>query len=555
MLEVVYPKPGHETFENSTFVIGRTQPGQQVVIAGDPVAVSPRGFFTHLVQLGPGTNDIRVEAFSSNDCSEPPADMLVCRILSHPPIPVPPETPLTVVTETVQPNADITLCTGDSFNVACLASPNTTVEVTIPSIPSVILLSQNEPGWVDNREAIFQELHQTKSRIPLTGYYQGTVTIPADAAEAENLTATLTLQHGGKETTVPFPGKLHLWTEPKPVKLTGTSSIVTRTGPSENADRLTPQHPGTISWADRIENNWARLRLGGDRIVWVPAETLTFLSEPQPLQKLTSVDIIQTNGGMTVQFNGAAACPIAIEKEPHRLQVTLFHTESDCEEIQYLKHDAVGFAIACPHLCGYDTGFDENGLWLTLKHLPDKWEDTVIFIDPGHGGETGTVGPNGLAEKDLNLSVAGQLAATLKNRGFRHVHLSRITDIDVSLQERADAAIKIEANLVLSIHHNALPDGRNPRNHEGLCCFYYHPFAQPLAAHLQNSLPKALDVPNYGLFYESFYMTRIHQAMAVLVEIGFFTCPTEFERLINPAFQQRFADTVATSLQTFLKRY
>jgi len=46
-------------------------------------------------------------------------------------------------------------------------------------------------------------------------------------------------------------------------------------------------------------------------------------------------------------------------------------------------------------------------------------------------------------------------------------------------------------------------------------------------------------------------MTRIHQATAVLVEIGFFTNPDEFERLINSDFQQEVAQKLATALRIY----
>ena len=41
-----------------------------------------------------------------------------------------------------------------------------------------------------------------------------------------------------------------------------------------------------------------------------------------------------------------------------------------------------------------------------------------IVLDPGHGGdEPGAVGPNGLAEKELNLAVAGLVAEALRAQG------------------------------------------------------------------------------------------------------------------------------------------
>jgi N-acetylmuramoyl-L-alanine amidase len=107
---------------------------------------------------------------------------------------------------------------------------------------------------------------------------------------------------------------------------------------------------------------------------------------------------------------------------------------------------------------------------------------------------------------------------------------------------------------VLSIHHNALPDGRDPLAHIGASTYYYHPFARPLAEMLLASLsePGGLyEIPCYGLLFDSLQMTRIHQALAVLVEVGFFTHPQEYARLIQPEFQQEVARRLARGLAEY----
>ena len=77
-----------------------------------------------------------------------------------------------------------------------------------------------------------------------------------------------------------------------------------------------------------------------------------------------------------------------------------------------------------------------------------------VVIDPGHGGsETGAVGPNGLVEKDLNLSIAEMVRAELQARGFS-VLLTRTTDVRMPVVVRADIARALKADAFVSIHHN-----------------------------------------------------------------------------------------------------
>ncbi len=79
-----------------------------------------------------------------------------------------------------------------------------------------------------------------------------------------------------------------------------------------------------------------------------------------------------------------------------------------------------------------------------------------IVIDPGHGGhDLGTVGPGGLYEKDLVLSIARELQTLLiKNLGAEVV-LTRNEDVFLSLEERSAIANQYRADLFISIHANS----------------------------------------------------------------------------------------------------
>lgn len=82
----------------------------------------------------------------------------------------------------------------------------------------------------------------------------------------------------------------------------------------------------------------------------------------------------------------------------------------------------------------------------------------VIVVDPGHGGiDTGTVGVNGEAEKDLVLDEGLRLRRELQRRGFA-VHLTRDSDVYVPLRERADVARVYHADLFVSLHADSNPD-------------------------------------------------------------------------------------------------
>jgi N-acetylmuramoyl-L-alanine amidase len=86
-----------------------------------------------------------------------------------------------------------------------------------------------------------------------------------------------------------------------------------------------------------------------------------------------------------------------------------------------------------------------------------------IVIDPGHGGhDTGTIGPNGLEEKDLVLDVAKRLGKLLDTRLGANVIYTRQDDTFIPLETRTAIANQEQADLFVSIHANSSrdPDAR-----------------------------------------------------------------------------------------------
>jgi N-acetylmuramoyl-L-alanine amidase len=81
-----------------------------------------------------------------------------------------------------------------------------------------------------------------------------------------------------------------------------------------------------------------------------------------------------------------------------------------------------------------------------------------IVLDPGHGGhDTGTVGPQGLREKDLVLDVAQRLGRLIETRMGSEVIFTRSDDTFIPLETRTAIANEAKADLFLSIHANSSP--------------------------------------------------------------------------------------------------
>jgi len=82
-----------------------------------------------------------------------------------------------------------------------------------------------------------------------------------------------------------------------------------------------------------------------------------------------------------------------------------------------------------------------------------------IVIDPGHGGhDTGTIGPDGLEEKDLVLEVGRRLGKLLETRLGAEVVYTRKDDTFIPLETRTAIANQARADLFISIHANSSHD-------------------------------------------------------------------------------------------------
>lgn len=80
----------------------------------------------------------------------------------------------------------------------------------------------------------------------------------------------------------------------------------------------------------------------------------------------------------------------------------------------------------------------------------------VIVIDPGHGGvDPGTLSA-GVLEKDVVLAVARQVRSVLEATGRYEVHMTRTSDVFISLDRRLAISRQKSASLFISIHADSV---------------------------------------------------------------------------------------------------
>jgi N-acetylmuramoyl-L-alanine amidase len=215
-----------------------------------------------------------------------------------------------------------------------------------------------------------------------------------------------------------------------------------------------------------------------------------------------------------------------------------------------------------------------------------------IVIDPGHGGhDTGTIGPNGLLEKDLVLDVGKRLGKLLESRLGADVVFTRSDDTFIPLESRTSIANQEQADLFVSVHANSSrdPDAR------GVETYYLNFTSSPealevaarenaasdksihelqdlvkkialkekveesheFASDVQQSLHAGLSAKTSGVrdrgVKKAPFVVLIGANMpSILAEISFLSNPGDERRLKTPDYRQRIAESLYRGISRYV---
>lgn len=117
------------------------------------------------------------------------------------------------------------------------------------------------------------------------------------------------------------------------------------------------------------------------------------------------------------------------------------------------------FARQAARLAATDTAAPEDPA-VAAAAPPLGQRPTVIVLDPGHGGVDPGAVHGGVSEADTMLTFARELAEALRRTGRYRVILTRDSDRFVSLEARITAAHEAHADVLLSLHADAVEDGQ-----------------------------------------------------------------------------------------------
>jgi N-acetylmuramoyl-L-alanine amidase len=298
---------------------------------------------------------------------------------------------------------------------------------------------------------------------------------------------------------------------------------------------------------------------------------------------LTRVRVAQPVAGVTrivLDTKDGSNFSVSMESSPYRLVVELRGREKTvaANNVVPNRTSASGGAAPAPVKAAPVAALAAKA---SDQPVPARTGKFRIVLDAGHGGwDLGTVGRQGLLEKDLVLDVTQRLGRLLQARLGSEVMFTRTGDSYLPLDQRADFANQTQADLFVSVHANYSSSAAS----RGVETYYTNLFSAPgarevekhddgnvakltpvslsagglhekieesrrLAASVQRSLYATLaasspDIRNRGIKDSAFAVLTGTTMPAILTEISFVSSPADERNLQSATYRQQIAEAL-----------
>lgn len=218
---------------------------------------------------------------------------------------------------------------------------------------------------------------------------------------------------------------------------------------------------------------------------------------------------------------------------------------------------------------------NETGQHLTFSTKNKIAKVTTVVIDAGHGGKAKGAENKELklVEKTLALSTALALKSVLQAKGINAI-LTRSTDENISLDDRAAFANKNNADIFVSIHYNHAPSSSAC----GIETYSYSLLNTPstdrtkllpadkifarnnsydecntlLGFYVQSNASKITNRQDRGLRRSRFSVLKDVNCPAILIECGFLSNKEEAKIISTTQFQQKLTNAIASGITSYI---
>ena len=576
-LDIVYPTAGDTIAAaaiDSNFIFGRVSPPQaRLFINGERTEVYENGAFISFLPLQHGVFTYHCRAILGVDT------LFFDRTVyySSPPKLIPADS-AAIDSTALQPSADAALLPGDVVNLGFRGAPGCSAWCAIEGVSQLVpMLPSPKSGGMYWGEAVFGQggvLQQPQDPCLYRGSY---VLQQGDSCDNAEIRFYLVDQNGDT-ADVAAPGRLSLWKDGVPqIAETAMDLTVLRTGPHKSYYYFLPK--GVKLWLCGKIGRSYRVRLAPGHEAWVEDYKVRLLppgaAPPRRYVRLARSENFARKVRVMLYTGERVPFRIQQSSSPQSLTVFFYGVTADTywirrtfddpliREIRWTQESADVYSLTIElkqkNQWGYNADYnDDDNFYLDIKKTPhisrrrrSSLKNIKILIDPGHNPDTGAVGPTRFEEREANLLLAMVVADKLHKKGAV-VEFTRRGHDGLALAERMQFAMQSDADILLSLHHNAIPAGVNPFKSRGSSVYYYHPQSYELAGRIHSELLKTLKLNDFGLYWDNLAMCRPTQMPAILIEPAFMMHPEEEMLIRTKEYREKCADAIIRALQDFL---
>jgi len=458
--------------------------------------------------------------------------------------------------------SDMAVEPGDPVKVYAAAMPDQEVTFSIENIAGDIPMTESPAG---------------------SGSYVGTYwTGVEDTGKSGRVSVRISRGLFRKDYTDESKGLVRVLGKPTLVQVSDDRTVM-RNASSGGYMLFMPEGVKLISTGS--SGNMTRVQLSESEIGWVSSSKVRYLNG-QPIPPFTETGNIQMQAadyGSDVTVSMSDKVPYVIEETDGGIKIRLYYTSNHTNWIVYDSSDTFVKEVTSAQVSentdeinirtsepvwGYEDSYEGNNLKLSVRRRPavkGSWPKPLsgitIVVDPGHSPKydlpyDGAIGPMGLFEFQANRVLADKLKEKLVSLGANAV-FTREANEEVKLADRPVLAKSKGGDIFISLHNNALSDGKDPFVYgRGFEIYFYHRHSMGLArkihdAYVEGIMPKYPVLKDNGLRYGDYLVTRQTWMPAVLTESVYMMMPEQEALLMDDGFQTDIASVTARGIMNF----
>jgi N-acetylmuramoyl-L-alanine amidase len=571
---------------DSSFVFGSVGRGDATLtINGVPIAVTAQGTWLAWLPLP----DDSVARFTL-DARAGGARVTLGFTAALPARFVPPDTGPWIDTTSLSPVGDLWIRDGEGFALEVRASSTAHVRLVLPDSTAIPLVWEPlapRPPWGERAFATTPPARRARVLERHVGWWAGhsasdpgSVLAPAPVDSAAPGVIVEAIE-GSDTARAIWPLRVGVL-DPRSPTVAVVNDDTAGTGTTDSILAGRPAPYGTYHWflptgtrarVSGRRNDQVRLQLSRGAAAWVDAHDVQPLpaGTPPPGGTTQALRLESHGGSVVLRVPVAVPVPFRVDEAGGRLALTLYGVAANADWIQYGPADSLVALITLEApaedetrivvdltrpVWGYRTQWEGSDLRLEIRRPPavdprHPLRGRVVALDAGHP-PAGSTGPSGAFEGDVVLEVARRARRLLEEAGARVIML-RDDPAPLGLVERLRGAERSDAELLISIHANALPDGVNPFVNSGTSTYFYHPRSAPFARSVNDALVRRLGFRDLGVGRGDLALARPTWMPAILTEGLFMMVPEQESVLTSMAGQDAYARGLVEGTAAFLR--